>query len=184
VVPLAWADGVFSIGDLDAYASTGFNAVVVRLSWRMTPDGQLVSSDLEARPPSRAPPPRAAGRHLQPAPAPYGMENTFRVSADSAAYFALWTTWVQTAIAQVKDTPNLIGWMLPDDPRSLPFSQDEGFSRWIAGNFANVDVLNKQWAPTTNRSIRSLWAAPRPSSTAGAAMKTPTTCRWINCVST
>lgn len=146
-MPLFWAEGITQTADLDAYARTGFNTVVVRLGWRPTPDGSLTPTDLEA--------PRAfAGAAAQKGlhviyslpPAPFGTERAFRISAASDPYVLIWSTWVAGVIANLKDTPNLIGWMLPDDPRALPFYDDASFAKWLSRNYANVNVINAQWS--------------------------------------
>jgi hypothetical protein len=144
--PLLWADGIMRIEELDAYKRTGLNTVVVRLSWRPTPDGAIVPEDLA---PQRQFAEEAARRGLQVIyslpPTPFGMEQSFRTNADSVAYFTLWTAWTQEAIARLKDTPNLIGWMLPDDPRGLPYFDEVGWSKWVDENYAGIGVINKQW---------------------------------------
>lgn len=144
--PLLWADGITQAAQLDEYARTGFNTIVVRLPWRLKEDGTLLSGDLEA-PRELALAAAAKGLHVIYGlpPAPSGLELSFRTSADSNAYFTLWTTWVQAAMAGLNNTPNLLGWMLPDDPRALPFYDDNGFNKWIKANYATVDVLNQQW---------------------------------------
>lgn len=145
--PLFWADGITQTSDLDAYGALGFNAVVVRLTWRARPDGEISAADLA---PQRAFADAAAARGLRviyalPA-APQGLESAFRLSADSEAYTALWTAWLQQAVASLRGTPGLIGWMLPDDPRGLPIFDDIGFRRWLRGNYADVGVINRQWS--------------------------------------
>ena len=144
--PLFWANGITRIDELEEYKRIGLNTVVVRLGWRPSPDGALIPEDLE---PQRRFAAEAAQRGLHIIyslpPAPFGMERGFRVSADSDAYFLMWTTWTQNAIARLKDTPNLIGWMLPDDPRSLNYADDVGWTRWLNDNFAAVGILNTQW---------------------------------------
>ncbi|MBW3638143.1 MAG: hypothetical protein KY445_16990, partial [Armatimonadetes bacterium] len=144
--PLFWADGITRAGELDAYKAQGFNVVVVRLSWRASPNGEISAFDLA---PQRAFAEEAARRGLKviyalPA-APTGLETPFRLSANSGAYVSLWTAWLQGAVASLRDTPNLIGWMLPDDPRALPYFDDAGFQSWISQNYADVGVVNRQW---------------------------------------
>ena len=145
-MPLLWADGIARVADLDAYKATGFNVVVVRLGWRPTDDGALVATDLKG-PRDFAEAAAERGMHIVYAlpPAPLGQERAFRVAADSPAYFLLWSSWVNDAMTRLRDTPNLLGWMLPDDPRALPFAGDVGFSRWLRENFAAVGTLNSQW---------------------------------------
>jgi hypothetical protein len=144
--PLFWSDGIVRIADLDAYKATGFNLVVVRLSWTPSQTGEFSLADLA---PQRAFAQAAAQRGLMvvyslPA-APSGFENTLRISADSPSYLTLWTAWVNNAITNLNNTPNLLGWMLPDDPRSLPIFDDIGFQHWIPRNYATTAVLNTQW---------------------------------------
>ncbi|MBV9866642.1 MAG: hypothetical protein JO316_14905 [Abitibacteriaceae bacterium] len=146
-MPLFWAQGITQVADLDSYAHTGFNTVVVRLSWRPTPDGSLVPTDLDG-PRAFANAAAQQGLHViySLPPAPFGMERNFRVSADSEPYLMVWSAWVMGAMTSLKDTPNLIGWMLPDDPRALPYFDDKGFAKWLADNYADVGVINRQWA--------------------------------------
>ncbi len=144
--PLFWADGITRVVDLDAYQKLGLNTVVVRLTWATNQNGDISARNLA---PQRAFALEAARRGLKiiyalPA-APDDMAGAFRLSADSEAYVALWTTWLQDAVGNLKNTPNLIGWMLPDDPRGLGIFDDRGFQRWIGENYANVGVINRQW---------------------------------------
>lgn len=144
--PLLWADGIARVTDLNLYKRTGLNTVVVRLNWRPTDDGRLVPEDLEG---PRGFAEAAAREGLQVIyslpPAPSGQELNFRTAADSEAYFILWSSWVHDAIASLRSTPNLLGWMLPNDPRALPYADDVGFVKWLKNNFADISVLNKQW---------------------------------------
>jgi hypothetical protein len=108
--PLFWADGITQEKDLDAYQAIGFNVVVVRLSWNTNAGGEISALDLA---PQRAFAEAAARRGLKiiyalPA-APVGLEGSFRLAADSDAYVALWTTWLQDAITSLRGTTNLIG---------------------------------------------------------------------------
>jgi hypothetical protein len=144
--PLFWADGITQISDLDAYQRLGMNTVVVRLSWVAATGGEISANNLT---PQRAFADAAAERGLKviyalPA-TPTGLDGAFRLSAGSDAYVALWTTWLQGAVAALRDTPNLIGWMLPDDPRGLPIFDDLGFQRWLRENYADHSVINRQW---------------------------------------
>ncbi|HEX8550451.1 MAG TPA: hypothetical protein VF681_02730 [Abditibacteriaceae bacterium] len=144
--PLLWADGITRVADLDAYAATGLNTVVVRLQWRPTDDGGLTTEDLAG---PRAFADAAAAKNLQvvyafPA-APEEMEQTVRTAADSEPYFMLWSSWVAGAMEKLRDTPNLLGWMLPDDPRALPLADDIALQRWARANFAAIEILNAQW---------------------------------------
>lgn len=145
--PLFWADGITQYADFPAYQKAGFNAVVVRLYWEPSPDGALSARDLAA---PRTFAEEAAKRGLKiiyalPA-APAGMENGLRIAADSDLYSTLWTTWTQGAMNALKDTPNLVGWMLPDDPRGLRYFDDAGWKNWLGQNFASVEFLNRQWS--------------------------------------
>ena len=144
--PIFWADGITRANQLDDYAETGFNTVVIRLFWQPTPDGSIVASDLQ---PQRAFAEQAAKRQLNIIyslpPSPFGEENKYAYSGEAGPYRVMWANWAQRAIAQLKDTPNLIGWMLPDDPRSLRFVNNQNFSRWIGANYGTLEVLNRQW---------------------------------------
>ena len=145
--PLFWASDITDANDLPAYKSVGLNTVVVRLSWNPNADqNNLAALDVA---PQRAFAEAAARAGLKVIyalpPAPQGMEFQMRIAGDSPSYDLLWTTWVDEAIANLRDTPNLTGWMLPDDPRALPIFSDEGFRRWVGRNYANIDVLNAQW---------------------------------------
>jgi hypothetical protein len=167
--PLFWADHITDIDDLDEYARTGFNTIVVQLTWRPTSDGALVAGDWE---PQRAFADAAAQRGLfivySLPPAPMTQERAFRFAADDEAYFTMWSTWVEGVIAALKDTPNLIGWMLPDDPRSLPYTDDNGFLKWLKANIVDVGRINRLWGvhydkleDVTIASIQELTAAWR-----------------------
>jgi hypothetical protein len=141
-----WADGITEVADLDAYKQAGFNTVVIRIAWQTSNDGQLKTANLDATKRFAS---EAANRKLRviyalPA-APQGFERSMRLSVDSQAYSLLWSTWVEGTINSLSNTPNLSGWMLPDDPRSLPIFDDLGFQKWISQNFANIDVVNRQW---------------------------------------
>jgi len=144
--PLFWADGILRVEHLPLYKQAGFNTVVVRLFWQPTQDGSIVASDLE---PQKNFALAAAELDLKIIyslpPAPFAQENKFRMSGTTGPYRLMWANWTQRAVTQLKNTPNLIGWMLPDDPRSLPFSNETGWARWIATNYNSVEVLNKQW---------------------------------------
>jgi hypothetical protein len=91
----------------------------------------------------------AAGRGLKVIyalpPAPMGMESQFRIAASSRAYFEVWTTWIGGAMARLRDTPNLIGWMLPDDPRDLHYTDEVGWQRWLRENYASPQFISAQW---------------------------------------
>lgn len=144
--PIFWADGITQTSQLKAYAETGFNTVVIRLFWQPSPDGAIVASDLQ---PQRTFADEAAKHQLKVIyslpPAPFGEENKYAYSGDAGPYRVMWANWTQRAIAQLRDTPNLLGWMLPDDPRSLPFSNNQNFARWISANYGTLGVLNQQW---------------------------------------
>jgi hypothetical protein len=169
--PLFWAEGIMRADQLDDYTRVGFNTVVIRLFWQPTQDGSIVASDLQ---PQRAFAAEAEKRDLKVIyalpPAPYGQELNFAYSGEAGPYRVMWANWTQRAIAQLHDTPNLIGWMLPDDPRALPFVSAQGFSRWIFSNYANLQVLNKQWntnftapeeiTPNAVRKIVAAWRGP------------------------
>lgn len=144
--PLFWADGITQISQLADYKAAGFNTVVVRLFWQPTEDGSIVASDLE---PQRAFAAAAARHQLQVIyslpPAPYSQELEFAYSGEAGPYRVMWSHWAQRAIAQLRDSPGLIGWMLPDDPRGLPFAHQQSFARWLTANYGNIRVLNAQW---------------------------------------
>lgn len=146
VDPIFWADGITQVDDLDAYQRAGLNTVIVRLTWTPTEGGALLTEDLA---PQHAFANAAAKRGLKVIyalpPAPTGQELNFRVSAESDSYLALWTTWIQAAILELKDTRNLLGWMLPDDPRGLRLYDDRSFQSWVQKHFANIVSVNKQW---------------------------------------
>lgn len=147
--PLFWADGIMSSDQLELYARAGFNTVIVRLFWAPTDDGSIVASDLE---PQREFARAAAALDLKIIyslpPAPFGQEKTFPMSGQAGPYRLMWANWTQRAVAQLKNTPNLIGWMLPDDPRALPFAGGSSFSRWLLANYSSIEVLNRQWQTT------------------------------------
>lgn len=144
--PFFWAEGIARADELEAYQRSGMNTVVVRLSWRPSEDGAIDTNDLL---PQRRFAEAAAQRGLNiiyalPA-TPYGMERAFRVNADSAAYFNLWSMWTQKVMTQLSDTPRLIGWMLPDDPRSLPYYDDISWQHWLGQHYAEVNFLDQSW---------------------------------------
>jgi hypothetical protein len=169
--PLFWADGIMRLEDLQSYQRAGFNTVVVRITWPPSPDGQIVAADLA---PQRRFAEAAANLGLNIIyalpPAPFGQENRFHISGETGPYRMLWSNWAQNAISGLRDTPNLIGWMLPDDPRSLPFATNAGFARWIAANYGSVQVLDRQWSAAfssldevtigATRQIIAAWRGP------------------------
>lgn len=169
--PLFWADGIMNAAQLEIYARAGFNTVIVRLFWAPTDDGSIVASDLE---PQRDFARAAAALDLKIIyslpPAPFGQEAKFRMSGQSGPYRVMWANWTQRAITQLKNTPNLIGWMLPDDPRALPYSNESSFSRWITTNYSTIEVLNSQWQTHFNsfedvtlpatRQVVAAWRGP------------------------
>lgn len=144
--PIFWADGITQTSQLEAYARTGFNTVVIRLFWQPSADGSIVASDLQ---PQRNFANQAAKHQLKIIyslpPAPAGEESKYAYSGDAGPYRVMWANWTQRAISQLRDTPNLLGWMLPDDPRSLPFANNQNFTRWIGANYGALGVLNQQW---------------------------------------
>ena len=145
--PLFWASDITDASDLPAYKSVGLNTVVVRLNWN--PDAEpnnLTALDVAPQRAFAEAAAKAGLKIIYSLPAtPKGREFQTRIAGDSPSYNLLWTTWASAAIAALRDTPNLTGWMLPDDPRSLPMFTDDGFRRWIGRNYANVGVLNAQW---------------------------------------
>jgi hypothetical protein len=169
--PLFWADGIMRLDELRSYQRAGFNTVVVHITWPPSPDGQIVAADIA---PQREFAAAAAklGLNIIYAlpPAPFGQENKFHVSGEAGPYRMLWSNWVQNAISGLRKTPNLIGWMLPDDPRSLPFATNAGFSHWIEANYGSVQVLNRQWSAAfasldevtigATRQIIAAWRGP------------------------
>lgn len=144
--PLFWCDGITKISDLDAYAKSGFNTVVVRLFWTPTKDGSLVPQDLQPQQTFAA---AAAARGLYVIyalpEAPFGQVNQFTLSAANRAYFFMWESWIKSAMQSLAATPNLIGWMLPDDPRGLPTTDDADFRGWLMQHYSSLPVLNKEW---------------------------------------
>lgn len=140
-----WCRGVSNAGELDAYVAAGFDTLVVPLEWR-TGDA---ADDAFAAPLSLAR--EGAKRKLKiiyalPA-APSDVRGT-RVSAASPSYCAVWDTWAQGAISTLSGTPNLAGWMLPDDSRSLVSFEDGGFRRYLRAHFASINALNARWRTT------------------------------------
>ena len=152
--PLFWAEGIVSADDLPAYKSIGFNAVVVRLTWEPQNGGNLAALDLAPQRDFAQSAARAGLKVIYALPAvPQNMEfQVGRIAGDSPSYNLLWKTWVGGAIAALRDTPGLVGWMLPDDPRALPIFDDAGFRRWIGRNYANLNVVNERW----NSNFKSL----------------------------
>ncbi|MEO6908038.1 MAG: beta-galactosidase trimerization domain-containing protein [Abditibacteriaceae bacterium] len=144
--PLFWCDGITKISDLDTYAKNGFNTVVVRLFWTPSKDGSLVPQDLQPQQTFAA---AAAARGLYVIyalpEAPFGQTDQFTSSAANGAYFFMWESWVKGAMQSLITTPNLIGWMLPDDPRGLPFTSDTDFRDWLGQHYSSIPVLNKEW---------------------------------------
>ena len=144
--PFFWAEGITRADELEAYQRAGMNTVVVRLIWRPSDDGAINTDDLL---PQRRFAQAAAERGLNviyalPA-TPFGMERAFRVTASSAAYFNLWSMWAPKVMEQLADTPRLLGWMLPDDPRSLPYYDDIGWQKWLGEHYAEVGFLDQSW---------------------------------------
>ena len=144
--PLFWAEGITSADDLAAYKSIGFNAVVVRLTWNPDPDN-LAALDLAPQRDFAQSAAKAGLKIIYALPAvPQGMEFTAgRIAGDSPRYNLLWKSWALGAIGALRDTPNLVGWMLPDDPRALPIFDDAGFRRWVGRNYASLDIVNARW---------------------------------------
>ncbi len=144
--PLFWCDGITKISDLDAYAKSGFNSVVVRLFWAPTQDGSLVPQDLQPQQTFAA---AAAARGLYVIyalpEAPFGQDDQFTFSAANRAYFFMWENWIKGTMQALASTPNLIGWMLPDDPRGLPTVDDVDFRGWLQQHYPSLPVLNKEW---------------------------------------
>lgn len=144
--PLFWSDGITRISDLDAYAKSGFNTVVVRLFWAPSENGSLVPQDLQPQQTFAA---AAAARGLYVIyalpEAPFGQINQFTFSAGNRAYFFMWESWVSVAMEKLASTPNLIGWMLPDDPRGLPTVDDVDFRGWLMQHYPSMPALNKEW---------------------------------------
>lgn len=139
-----WCAGFSRASDLDVYVAAGFDTLVVPLEWKTDETGD--GSEAFAAPTVLAA--EAAKRKLKiifslPA-APSGMGGT-RISASSPSYSAVWTTWAQGAISTLSNTPNLVGWMLPDDARSLVSFDDAGFRRYLTAHFASVQALNERW---------------------------------------
>ena len=145
--PLFWATDISDINDLPAYKSVGLNTVVVRLNWSKNTDPKnLAALDVTAQRTFADAAARAGLKVIYALPAvPRGLEFGIHIAGDSPSYNLLWTSWASSAIAALRDTPNLTGWMLPDDPRSLPIFSDEGFQRYIGRNYANLGVVNSQW---------------------------------------
>ncbi|HEY0076093.1 MAG TPA: hypothetical protein VGB77_18475 [Abditibacteriaceae bacterium] len=147
-IPLLWAFGLEQTTQLDEYKASGFNTLVITLEWQSAPDETVALAPGDLKTP-RALAEAAAGRGLfiiyQLPAAPTGQEHALKISGDEGIYSQAWGSWVAGAIAELESTPNLLGWMLPDDPRGLPLFDNAGFARWLASNYANIEVLNNQW---------------------------------------
>ena len=165
-VPLLWAFGLEQAVQLDEYKASGFNTLVITLDWPHTPDEPIALAPNNLKAP-RALAEAAAKRGLsviyQLPAAPGGQEHALKISGDEGIYSQTWSSWISGAIAELKDTPHLVGWMLPNDPRGLPIFDNAGFARWLAANYANVEILNNQWgqkypsfAPITLEAAASL----------------------------
>ena len=143
--PLFWATDITSADDLPAYKSVGLNTVVIKLNWDEQAN-DLTSLDVASNRAFAEAAARAGLKVIYSLPAvPKGLEFRMRIAGDSPSYNLMWQTWASRAIAALRDTPNLTGWMLPDDPRSLPMFTDDGFQRYIGRSYANINVLNGQW---------------------------------------
>ncbi len=140
-----WCRGITAPGDLDAYVAEGFDTLIVPLSWQAGDDGALFDTNFV---PQRAFAAEGAKRGLKIifsiSASPEGLGAT-RISADSPSYSALWTNWAQSALTSLDNTPNLAGWMLPDDSRALTTFDDTGFRRYLASHFASIEPLNARW---------------------------------------
>lgn len=148
-LPLLWAFGLTQASQLDDYKASGFNTLVITLDWSTSPDEPAITlapGDLKT---PRALADAAAKRGLnviyQLPAAPTGREHEFKISGEEGVYSLAWSSWVTGAVTELKDTPNLLGWMLPNDPRSLPIFDNKGFAKWLADNYAGIEILNKQW---------------------------------------
>lgn len=166
--PLLWAFGLEQEAQLDEYKASGFNTVVIVLDWQSTPDEPvaLVPGNLKA---ARDLAQAAAERDLfviyQLPAAPNGQEHALKINGEEGIYSHAWSSWVAGAVGELKDTPHLLGWMLPNDPRGLPLFDNAGFARWLAANYADIGVLNHQWgqnyasfAPVTLEAAAALGA--------------------------
>ncbi len=145
--PLFWATDITSADDLPAYKSVGLNTVVVRLNWDRNSDPKnLAALDVAPQRAFAEAAARAGLKVIYSLPAvPKGLEYQMRIAGDSPSYNLLWQSWASNAINALRGTPNLTGWMLPDDPRSLPMFTDDGFQRYIGRNYANIGIVNAQW---------------------------------------
>ncbi len=147
-LPLLWAFGLTEASQLDDYKQNGFNTLVISLEWSGSPGEAIALAPRDLKAP-RALSEAAARRGLniiyQLPAAPIGREHEFKISGDEGVYSLMWSSWITGAINELRDTPNLLGWMLPDDPRSLPIFDNKGFAKWLAANYADVEILNKQW---------------------------------------
>lgn len=171
--PFFWADGMMRLDQLESYKRVGFNTIIVRLTWPPTTDGQIAPNDLL---PQRNFANAAANLGLNIIyslpPAPFGEERNFHISGETGPYRVMWGSWAQQVMRQLSATPNLLGWMLPDDPRGLSFTSNAGYARWIAANYGSVQVLNKQWSASfgsleevtlgTTRGLIARWRGPGP----------------------
>lgn len=139
-----WCAGLSKASELDSYVAAGFDTLVVPLEWQT---GEDPNGDQASFAPQALLAKEGAKRGLKiifalPA-APKGVGA--RISANSPSYAAVWTNWAQGAIGALADTPNLAGWMLPDDARALMSLDDAGFRRYLQGHFASIDALNARW---------------------------------------
>ncbi len=147
-MPLLWAFGLTQTAQLDDYKESGFNTLIIALDWSSAPDEPiaLAPHDLKApRTLANAAAKRGLNVIYQLPAAPSEREHEFKISGEEGVYSLAWSSWITGALTELQDTPNLIGWMLPDDPRGLPIFDNKGFTNWLSNNYANVEILNKQW---------------------------------------
>ncbi len=140
-----WCAGLSRISDLDSYVAAGFDTLIVPLEWKTDDNAE---GDERAFAPPVALAKEGARRGLKiifslPA-APVGLGSA-RINAESPSYSAVWTNWAQGAVGALSNTPNLVGWMLPDDARALVSLDDASFRRYLGGHFASVEALNARW---------------------------------------
>jgi hypothetical protein len=139
-----WCAGLSQASDLDAYVATGFDTLVVPLEWRIDENGDSDTAFDRENALAKAGVKRGLKIIFSLPGAPLRSSGT-RISADSPSYSAVWTTWAQEAIGALEQTPNLQGWMLPDDARALVTFDDAGFRRYLQTRFASIDALNQRW---------------------------------------
>lgn len=135
---LAWCGGITDPAQLPACRAAGFTAVRLEVPW--TPgatwegldrviagaqaEGLQVILSLRA-----ASPPPAAGP----------------VAPGNAEYLAQAKVWIQGVVERFRGTPNLLGWMLPDEPEAALRLTDDAFRAFLAERYGDLAGLNRAW---------------------------------------